>query len=205
MLGADLWLGTPTQVGNFKSQTGATYPLLLCGNRCIGATGFCATSGSNCVNLEIQYGPYDNYLVIDTQGIVRYHAANLWAHGNRYHLNEIRACVDTLVPSVVGVGGPGPAPRAAGPTLRVAPNPFRSSVTIEIVNPEYAPNAARVTVHDLAGRIVAIPFEGPAAPGATRIAWDGRSASGNRPAPGLYHVRARVGPTVLVRRVVWLP
>lgn len=204
MLGVDYWVGTPAQVGNFKSQTGVTFPLLLCGDRCIGATGFCGTTGSNCANLDLLYGPYDNYLVIDTQGIVRYHAASLYAHGNRYHLNEIRACVDTLVPSVVGVDDAPLAP-GAGAALRVAPNPFRSSLTIELVNPAGHPLEARVTVHDLAGRVVATPLDGLASAGLTRIGWDGRGAFGSRLAAGLYLVRARVGPAILVRRVVWLP
>ena len=203
MLGADLWLGSPTQVGSFKSQTGAGYPLLLCGNRCIGGTGTCATSGSNCVNLEIVYGPYDNYLVINQQGIVRYHAANQWPHGNRYHLSEIRGCIDTLVSAVVGVEDATPG-RAAGVTLRVAPNPFRSAVAIELMNPAAAPRRARVTVHDLAGRAVATPLDGFAASGLTRLEWDGRGRDGTALAAGLYLVRAQVGSAVLVRRVVWL-
>ena len=203
MLGVDMWLGTPSQVGNFKSQTGVTFPLLLCGNRCIGATGICATSGSNCANFDLLYGPYDNYIVIDTQGIVRYHAANQWPHGTRYHLNEIRACVDTLVPSVVGVED-APVVPGAGASLRVAPNPFRSSVAIELVNPAGHALDAKVTVHDMAGRVVATPLDGPASPGLTRVGWDGSGASGQRLAVGLYLIRAKVGAAVLVRRVVWL-
>ena len=199
-----MWLGTPSQVGNFKTQTGATFPLLLCGTRCIGATGICATSGSNCSNFDLLYGPYDNYIVIDTQGIVRYHAANIYAHGNRYHLQEIRAAVDTLLPSVVDVGDPPSQNRPAGLTLNVAPNPSRSSVAIEIVNPGEARRAARVTVHDLTGRIVATPLEGYASPGLTRGWGDGRTAAGGRSTPGVYLVRARLGSTVLARRVVWL-
>ncbi|HEY2954072.1 MAG TPA: FlgD immunoglobulin-like domain containing protein [Candidatus Eisenbacteria bacterium] len=200
VLGADLWLGSPTQVGSFKSQTGVSFPLLLCGNRCIGGTGICATTGSNCANLETLYGPYDNYLVINKQGIVRYHAANLWPHGNRYHLDEIRGCVDTLVSAVVGVE----EAANAGPALRVAPNPFRGSIAIELSNPAGASRRVRVTVHDLAGREVARPFDGLAGAGRTRLEWDGRGPGGLLLGAGLYLVRAEVGAAVLVRRVVWL-
>ena len=198
MLGVDFWTGTPDQVGDFKVQTGATYPLLLCGNRCIGATGFCGAIG--CGILETLYGPYDNYIVIDTQGIVRYHAANIYAHGNRYHLNEIRACVDTLVSSVVGVED-APRARGEGLALRVGPNPFRSSVTIELVNPAGRALEASVTVHDLAGRKVATLLAAPAAPGVTTLRWSGRDLEGRAVAPGIYQVRTEVAGTRLSRRI----
>ena len=201
LLGVDMWSGTPSGVGSFRTQTGATYPLLLCGVNCVGATGICGPSGSNCENLSASYGPFDNYIVINKQGIVRYHAANLWSHGNRYHLDEIRGCVDSLISTPVGVG-PTPAPRDLA--LRVAPNPFRGSVAIELANPGGRDVRARVTVHDLTGRTVAVPLDGVAAPGTMQLSWDGRGRDGRAQAPGIYLVRAEIAGRRLDRRVVYL-
>jgi hypothetical protein len=86
VLGPDLYNGNSAQLTGFRDQTGATFPLLLNG-----------ASGAGNENLFIPYGQYDNYVVINKQGIIRYHAYDLWSHGNRYHLDEIRAAVDSLV------------------------------------------------------------------------------------------------------------
>ena len=188
VLGPDCWNGTVSQVQSFKTQTGATYPLLL--------NGTTATGG----NLYTLYGTYDNYIVINKQGIVRYHAADHWLHGNRYHLNEIRGCVDSLVTSPVGVFDP--PPRAF--RLTASPNPFRGSLAIELAQPLADRAAARVTVVDLAGRLVATLWEGPSPAGMVRVNWDGRDQTGGAMAPGLYVVRAEVGKAVLSRRVAFL-
>jgi len=75
VIGVDEWNGTAAQLRSFKSQTGVTFPLLL--------NGASATGG----NFATLYGTYDNYVVVNKQGIVRYHAALAWPLVNRYHLN----------------------------------------------------------------------------------------------------------------------
>ena len=57
VIGVDTWNGTQAQLRSFKNTTGATYPLLL--------NGGLATGG----NVEALYGTYDNYIVINKQGI----------------------------------------------------------------------------------------------------------------------------------------
>ena len=186
VLGIDLYNGTSSQLTSFKTQTGATYPLFL--------NGALATGG----NLYTPYGQFDNYVVINKQGIIRYHAFNLWPHGNRYHLDQIRGCVDSLVTSTVGVeGGMGPTTLA----LRSFPNPAAGETTVELAIPS-GPVSARVTVHDLAGRIVATLFDGPAASGTLRLAWTGRGSSGELLAPGVYLLHAVAGPHAVDRRIV---
>ena len=81
VLGADMYNGTEAQLRSFRTQTGATYPLLLQGASGVGG------------NLNTLYGPFDNYLVINADGIVRYHSANIHPHGDRYYLNEIRNAI----------------------------------------------------------------------------------------------------------------
>lgn len=188
MIGADLWNGTPAQLTSYRNQTGVTFPLLQ--------QGASATGG----NLGTLYGTYDNYVVINKQGIVRYHAALTWPHGNRYHLDEIRGCVDSLVANTVAVGDP-PVPPLS---LSAAPTPFRDGTTLRLSLPAGAARA-RVVVHDVSGRRVATLHDGPLAPGESRVAWDGRDGRGRPVAPGIYLVSAELDAARLVRRVVRLP
>lgn len=187
VVGVDTWNGTQAQLRNFKNSTGATYPLLL--------NGSLATGG----NVETLYGTYDNYIVVNKQGIVRYHAADIWPHGNRYHLNEIRATVDSLVTQTVGVEPP------AGPgrfSLSAAPNPFRATASIVFSHAGDATVPATVTVHDIAGRRVATLHDGLLPPGTRRATWDGKDTRGERVPPGVYVVRAAWPGGTLTRRIV---
>lgn len=188
MLGADLWNGTPSQVTSFRNQTGATFPLLM-----LGAT---PTGG----DLDALYGPFDNYVVINKQGVVRYHAALTWPHGNRYHIDEIRGCVDSLVGGTVDV----PRGSAAGLALAAAPSPARGATTVTLTLPAGGPRRARVEVLDVSGRRRATLFDGVASSGVTRISWDGRGEGAGRLAPGVYLVAAEVSGERLVSRVVLL-
>src|SRR5262245_66272748 len=107
-------------------------------------------SGAGAENLLVTYGDRDNYCVINKQGIVRYHAYDLWPYGDRYHLDELRGCIDSLVTNQVDVSGrPG-----VGLALTVSPNPVRGGSTIELVNPTSAAVSARVEVFDVGGRVI---------------------------------------------------
>ena len=212
MLGADLFNCTPTSLGSsFKQATGATYPLLL--------NSATATGGS----IWGLYGERDHYVVINKQGIVRYQANDRWAYGNGYHLDEIRGCVDSLVSAAVLlhprptlVRDPARRPRLEpasaaesgmeealpmGAALRVGAEPSRSRVAFMLANPFGRSVEARVTVHDLAGRRVAMLLDGPAAPGFTTLVWDGRDFEGRAAASGIYHVHAELADLRLSRRI----
>lgn len=192
VLGVDLWNGNTAQVQSFKNQTGVTFPLLLLGGA--------ATGG----NLTTLYGTYDNYVVIDKQGVVRYHAANLYAHGNRYHVNEIRSVIDGLVSDPTGIGDD--PPPSAGLALAVSPNPSRGPSAVHLTNSGGAPASLSVAVFDIRGRLVRRLLDGGTlAPGETRLQWDGRVAAGTPAAPGRYWIRAQVGSATLARGVVILP
>ena len=190
VVGVDEWEGTTVDLRGFKNQTGANYPLLLNGS---------APAGGNFATL---YGTYDNYVVVNKQGIVRYHAALAWPHGDRYHLNEIRGCVDTLVSAVVGVE-PGSAPLSF--RLATAPNPARGATTVELAIPAGEVSPATVAVHDVSGRRVATVWEGAIPAGVTRFPWSQVDASGQPLPPGVYLVSARIGSRHLVHRAVVLP
>jgi len=170
VLGVDLWNGTAAQLGNFRVVTGATFPLLL--------SGASATGG----DVELLYGTYDNYVVLNKQRVVRYHAALAWPHGDRYHPDEIRASVDSLVAANVGV----PTESASGVSLAASPNPLRERARITLTLADAVPDAD-VTVLDITGRVRATLHRGPLAAGRHELAWDTRAA------PGIYLVRARLG------------
>jgi hypothetical protein len=184
VLGVDLWNGTAAQLGNFKAVTGATYPLLQ--------SGASATGG----NVELLYGTYDNFVVLNKQRVVRYHAALAWPHGNRYHLDEIRGCVDSLVTNNVDV----PPSHAAAVSLAAFPNPSRNGTRIAFRLPESVADA-EVSVFDAAGRRCATLHQGPLSAGSHAWAWDARGPDGALVAPGLYLVRARRGAEAIERRV----
>jgi len=187
VIGVDEWEGAAVDVRGFKDQTGVTFPLLLNGT---------AAAGGNFATL---YGTYDNYVVVNKQGIVRYHASLIWPHGNRYHLNEIRGCVDSLVSAVVGVD---PTPVPAAFRLASAPNPARGSAMVELAIPAGGVPSAQVTVHDVAGRRIATLWDGAVPAGVSRFAWSHTDAAGARLSPGVYLVRARIGARALVHRAV---
>lgn len=88
-----------------------------------------------------------------------------------------------------GVGDPAELPAVAG--LRaVYPNPFnpRVSVTYALDRGQ----AARVSVHDLQGRLVKILEEGFFAPGDRTVTWDGTDGSRRRVASGAYIIELAV-------------
>jgi flagellar hook capping protein FlgD len=190
VVGVDCWNGLASDVRAYKNVTGVTFPLLLNGSAAAGG------------NFYMLYGDYDNYIVVNKQGVVRYHAAQVWPHGNRYHLNEIRGSVDSLVAQVVGVE-PGDTPEAL--RLTSAPNPARGASSIELSIPAGGARSATVTVYDIGGRKVATAWEGAIPAGITRFPWSGTGGAGARLAPGVYVVRARVDSRELVHRIVVLP
>ena len=183
----DIWNGTTTQLRSFRDQTGVTFPLLL--NGAVAAGG----------NFSTLYGTWDNYVVVSKQGIVRYHAALTWPHENRYHLNEIRGSIDTLVTQVTGVEPPG-APAAW--RLSSVPNPSRDASMVELAVPGSGARSARVTVHDVTGRQVATLWEGALAPGVARIPWTHADGTGAALKPGIYLLRAEVDGRRITHRAV---
>jgi hypothetical protein len=190
VLGADIFNGSAASLQSFENSTGVTFPLLRN-----------AASGAGNENFASVYADRHNYAIVSRQGVVRYHAFDLYNYGNRYDLDEIRAVVDSLLLNLTDVDGTAPSRRFA---LAVAPTPFRASTTIELTNPAPTPLDARIAVHDLAGRRIVTPWSGAAPNGVTRVAWDGRSRDGSRVAPGVYLIRSEIGEVRLGRRVVVL-
>ena len=186
VLGVDMYNGNSTQVQSFVDETGVTFPILMLGSS--------ATGG----NVSTLYGPWDNYLVIDQQQVVRYHAANIWPHGNRYHLDQIKNIVNGLVTTPAGVGDP---PRTAAVALSASPNPFRAAAHLDLTLATDA-RSARVTVVDLAGRRMATLHDGALGSGVTRFSWDGRGVEGDVAPAGVYLVTADLDGRRLQKLIV---
>lgn len=191
VLGPDVLNSGPngSTLAQFRVSAGnLTFPLLRdCADGSV-------LSDTNLINPYIQR---DNYVVINKQGVIRYHAADFWPYGNRYHATEILGTVDSLVIHNAGVGeGP-----AAAWSIAALPNPARGALTFELANPTLAPVAARIRILDLSGRRVADLPPRTARSGTTRLSWDGRDAGGHLVPAGLYLVQAELGSKRLTLRV----
>jgi hypothetical protein len=185
VLGVDLWNGNAGQLSSFRTVTGATFPLLL--------NGASATGG----NVQSLYGTYDNYVVVNKQGIVRYHAALTWPAGNRYHLDEIRGCVDSLVSTTTGVDD---RPSTGALALSAAPNPVREATRLSFTLPAAVAHA-ELGVYDVRGRRVATLWNGPAMAGRHAVTWRTDDARGEPLPPGVYAVVADIGDRRVSTRV----
>jgi flagellar hook assembly protein FlgD len=82
------------------------------------------------------------------------------------------------------------------------PVPFRSTVSVALSIARGDAGVASVRVYDVGGRRVRTLTSGNMDAGTYRISWNGRTDHGNAVAPGVYFVRAEMGPTVAIRKVV---
>jgi len=92
------------------------------------------------------------------------------------------------------------AGRATAALAAPWPNPARAGAELAFMLP--AGGDATLSVYDVAGRLVARPFSGSAAPGLTRVAWDCRDEGGRGLASGVYFVKLEAGGAVDVRKLV---
>ena len=78
------------------------------------------------------------------------------------------------------------------------PNPFNGGVVLPFT---LATGSVRVTVRDILGRQIRVLADGALAPGAHRVVWDGKDASGAIVGNGTYLVELQAGDQRLVRKV----
>jgi len=101
----------------------------------------------------------------------------------------------------------GVPPSAEPETARVTlgqgvPNPFVESTHVRLAVPK--PGFARLTIHDVAGRLVRVLIHGELPAGDREVAWDGRDDAGARVGGGIYFVRLDVDDVSRTRKVVFL-
>ena len=101
-------------------------------------------------------------------------------------------------------GGPSAKPVALGDgggelAVTTAPNPFNDTTTLRLQLPE----AARVllTLHNLAGQVVAVLVDAELAAGTHVREWDGRDDRGRASASGLYLYRLLAGQRILTGKL----
>ncbi|HEY6195752.1 MAG TPA: LamG-like jellyroll fold domain-containing protein [Candidatus Eisenbacteria bacterium] len=82
------------------------------------------------------------------------------------------------------------------------PNPLHQTTELSLALPQ--PAEVSFVIHDVAGRIIAVLFEGRLSAGARVFHWDGKDAAGHPVASGVYFSRLVVDGKVLTRRLVTL-
>jgi hypothetical protein len=95
--------------------------------------------------------------------------------------------------------------RSAGFALGLmqnVPNPFNPSTTIAFSLPERMP--VTLTVYDAEGREVARLIDAPRSAGLNKVTWNGRGASGENVASGVYFYRLQAGNKVLTKKMLLL-
>jgi hypothetical protein len=80
------------------------------------------------------------------------------------------------------------------------PNPFRLSTTVGFRLP--APARVKLTVHDVAGRRVAVLLDETRGAGLHQVEWNGRNDAGEKVHSGIYFYRLDAGKRIQVRKVV---
>jgi immune inhibitor A len=84
--------------------------------------------------------------------------------------------------------------------LPASPNPFNPLTTVRFHLPSGA-REVRLVVHDQRGRLVRTLATGPLAPGWLERTWDGRDASGQSMASGVYFARLTVDGEVKIQKL----
>lgn len=125
--------------------------------------------------------------------------ARMFVNGGRvgpdnYFTNETRVLSWGTV-----VDAPPARPAVSALALSASPNPARGETTIEFTLPRAG--AVSLGIHDVTGRLVCTLATGSRAAGTHRLRWDGRAASGERVAPGLYFCRLRSGSESATRKL----
>lgn len=92
------------------------------------------------------------------------------------------------------------APPSQTELLPPTPNPFRDRV--EFVMSLATPSWARLSIHDVAGRVVKILADDSYSPGTLRFEWAGTNSNGNRVGDGVYFVRMETAGARSVRKVI---
>jgi hypothetical protein len=171
-------------VQNFINQSTYTFPVLM-------QSGFLQNPPPTGYDLI-----YDNYVVVDADGIVRYTSQNRPRHPStgRFYDAELRAAIQQWLPPPTSAGGDG------GPAFYLrARSPSAASVRVEFGLP--ARSAVQLDVFDVTGRRVGVLVHGKYAAGPHSVRWErppGRGAS----AAGVYFLNLRAGALTRTHKVV---
>lgn len=129
----ETWNGSLSQATTYLNLTKITYPLLINAGNALNSFGM----------------TYDNYLVIDHQGVLRYSSAKNGGLGERYRLNEIKDKIETYL-AKTGLN-------TANVPLNIAisqnyPNPFNAVTTIKFSL--LKGSLVLLEIYDVRGRLI---------------------------------------------------
>ena len=97
-------------------------------------------------------------------------------------------------------GGPVPSHWSLEPNY---PNPFNANTVLPFQAANASANAA-LQIYNLQGQKIRTLLEGPVGPGYREAIWDGRDASGQIVASGVYLYRLQAGSIALTRKLLFL-
>lgn len=80
------------------------------------------------------------------------------------------------------------------------PNPFAFGTTIQYTVAQ--PSTVRLSIFDVAGRLIVEPISAPHDAGRFAVHWDGRDRDGRRVASGIYFYRLEIGSWTETRKMV---
>lgn len=177
-LALDTWNGSLSQAQSYVNSTGITYPLL--------------TQAGNELN---NYGiAYDNYLVLDHQGIIRYSSTANGVLGQRYRVNEITDIIRELLARTGLNSGEIPSDFNLSQNF---PNPFNASTIIEYTL--LTGGNVSLIVYDLLGRKVETLVDKIQSPTKYEIEWSPRNLSS-----GIYFYILTIENISIIRKMVIL-
>ena len=90
----------------------------------------------------------------------------------------------------------------AKPLVEISPNPFRSSIRIDLSG--VACHDAKASVYDLGGRLIDELDVVTTTGGGSRFIWDGSNESGARLPSGVYFCKINCGGAEISRKIVRL-
>lgn len=179
VLAVDCWNGSVSSVQAYVSITGTTFPVLR---------------NASYLQASDQYGiNYDNYLVIDADGIVRYTSVGeTFTVLGRFHDANLRTAI---LGEVTLAQDPD-----AGPSLRVT-NPVAAGGRVQLDLGSEARPGTRLGLYDARGHRVR-DLDAPRRGGWRYFEWTATSASGQKLSAGVYFLHVSAPETPVRRRKV---
>ena len=177
-LALETWNGSLSQAQAYVNSTGITYPLLT-------------RAGKELNNYGITY---DNYLVLDHQGIIRYSSADNGGLGQRYRINEI---TDTIRQYLLRTGLNSSEIPYDFNLSQNFPNPFNATTIIEYNL--LTRGRVSLIVYDILGRIVEELVDEIQSPTEYMIEWNPR----NLPS-GIYLYKLTFENITITRKMAYL-
>ncbi len=177
-LALDTWDGTLAQAQSYADITGITYPLLI--------------EASSALSL---FGTtYDNYLVIDHQGVLRYSSAGNGILGERYRLSELQGVIEEYL-AKTGLN-PGEVPLKFELSQNY-PNPFNASTLIKytILNRSHV----SLQVFDVRGRLISTIVNTVKPPSDYEAEWNPTALP-----TGIYIYRLMSDGFVITRKMLYI-